>query len=615
MKGIIREILIISFIGIFSGPAFSAQKPLLRLTGSYFAYSYDLNHLYGEDVAFDFLEYQVSARYLKISLSSRSICAFGEVTLSDGQGILRGDELFFSVEDRAGVLLTFGETVTSQEIGEKSSRDFLTSIAKDIERISLAVIQKSLIYFTAGKVDISQDYEATGYGVTMFLEGIESVSFAKLNMTSGFSREIAGISIEKIWFNKTQGLITRLSHSYEKKDRFNLFSHMTYEERSILKDYTGPKRQIDLMTSLSARFGKDFTLMWNGNYNSSNLWNMNALVTKKWSGEASSQVSFAYNKPIFYRGEAWLGLQSSFQGKRFGGITAGGKFGKDGQFLGDLSYSNALLKKIRLNLMSSYSSLRPVGGGEASKIWTSNISATYVSSVFNLSTDYFLNRDLVGHQSLSQPRLQLSFAPQSIYDDILTFNAVNMLIFNESISLESKQRSYSNNLIFSMMTAPIFITDKLRLNINFSLEQLMEKSRRNFVSSGIIFNVRQEFSEGIYLEGYYSAQSRRRTQGWMVEGTTSQDLSLMFRVDRSSRLSAWFSVSYDPKYQEFRNSFGELSCRLFGAWGFHALGTYDFRFMKINNVDLYIVRKAGRFQLRFVWRSLSRQFLVELMPR
>jgi hypothetical protein len=64
-----------------------------------------------------------------------------------------------------------------------------------------------------------------------------------------------------------------------------------------------------------------------------------------------------------------------------------------------------------------------------------------------------------------------------------------------------------------------------------------------------------------------------------------------------------------------RQSFADISIDIIRNWRLHSLINYDFLLKKINNVDLYLIRDAGRFQLRFIWQSLSKQFLVELVPR
>jgi hypothetical protein len=614
VKSAVGILLGLCFSLLFFPPAAFAEKPLLKLKGSYFAYSYDLNQVYGENVEFEFLGYRVSGRTVMINIASRSFCLYGQVVMASDQERVAGDEFWFSPKEPAGVLLTYGDTVLAKEYG-KAGDTPLSSLIKDLNDVGLPRIQKSMIYLTAKAIDITASYEVYGYQVRLFVEGVESLGFKKLNLTSGLRRQYAGVTVNKIWFNRAQGLIVSLSHSYDKPNRLSAHSQVYYEEHTLAKNYVGLNRQFDVMTNLNANFAKNLNLAVNGNYNSSNLWNMNAVLNKKWGDAASTRIDLAYNKPVNYKGEGWLGFQTGFRMKKMGEIQVGGKYGSGDQLLGSISYSNIFLKSISLLLTSTYSKLGIFGAGEKSEIWSGNITASFSSKIFNLATDYFMNRDLVGHQNLSQPRLTLSFNQFDFYGGLLSFRLMNIFIFNESRSPDSRQRSFSNNLSLSLGAKPISIQKTLTLNLNLSLEQFLEMSRRNFTSGGVIITAVKKLGRSVTLEGFYSVQSRRKTQGWFVEGTTSQDLSMVFRVNRPTGPSGWLSVSYDPKRNEWRTLFAELSIRFSQVWQFHSLACYDFFFDKINNVDLFLTRDAGRFQLRFVWRSLSRQFVVELTPK
>ncbi len=178
-----------------------------------------------------------------------------------------------------------------------------------------------------------------------------------------------------------------------------------------------------------------------------------------------------------------------------------------------------------------------------------------------------------------------------------------------------EEDSYSNNTVLTLSTQPIFLQKGLSLNYNFSLEQFVEKEGRNFTSGGFIFNANKSIVKGISEQGLYSFQKRRKSKDWLIEGTTSQDLSAVLKVNPSKRINGWISFSYDPKNSQWRQSFADISVGIIRYWKLHSLVHYDFLLRKINNVDLYLIRDAGRFQLRFIWRSLSKQFLMELVPR
>jgi hypothetical protein len=100
----------------------------------------------------------------------------------------------------------------------------------------------------------------------------------------------------------------------------------------------------------------------------------------------------------------------------------------------------------------------------------------------------------------------------------------------------------------------------------------------------------------------------------LIEGTTGQDLSVMLRINPEERLNGWVTVSYDPKTGMWTQGFADLAVGLIRNWEFQTLLNYDFERRTVANVDLYLIRHAGRLDLRLIWRSLSKQILIELIP-
>ncbi|MCK4495952.1 MAG: hypothetical protein KAU91_06345 [Candidatus Aminicenantes bacterium] len=578
------------------------------------AYSYDYNQVYGRNLEFKFAEYEVTCRYIKIDINSRSFYAYGAVVLKKNGEILRGDEFLFNPEEKKGSLIVFKRNIEIVSIGTEEGTP---AIQKNdaLDRITLLEIKKSLIYWTAPIIEIDKNFKVSGYEVTMYFEGIESLAFKKFKLIEGLKLKKGGFALDKIWYTRNQGVIARASYLYEKKNKFNSLTRFHYEERSVLKNYQGPQRQVDLMHSTSVSLNPSTNLGLTGNYNSSGLWNTNLWINRKWSERITTNFDFSFNKPINYKGEAWLGLQSTINAGNFGNISVIGRYEYQKQVIGNVSYSNTLFKKVNFLLTSTYSKVKISSIKEFSEIFSGNISLSYGSKIFNLSTDYYLNYDLIGSQLISQPQLRLSLNPVTFYGGLLSVYINNIFIYNNLRRNEKNEYSYSNNTIFSLSTSRIHIQKSLNLNFSISLEQFLEKEKRNFTSGGFIVNVEKEFFKGFFLEGYYSIQSRRRTKGWLIEGTTSQDLSTILRVSSLSWLDGGVSFSYDPKNKKWRQSFAYASVRFFRNWRFQSLLNYDFLLNKVNNVDLYLIREAGRFQLRFVWRSLSKQFLVELVPQ
>jgi hypothetical protein len=166
----------------------------------------------------------------------------------------------------------------------------------------------------------------------------------------------------------------------------------------------------------------------------------------------------------------------------------------------------------------------------------------------------------------------------------------------------------------TLSARPIAIRPDFSLHLSAALEQFLEKEGRNFTSGGLLFRSVLDLTPTIALEGFYSLQSRRRSRGWLIEGTMSQDLSAMLRIEPEERLNGWVTVSYDPKAGKWTQGFADLAVGLLRNWEFQTLMNYDFERRVVANVDLSLVRHAGRLDLRFIWRSLSKQILIELIP-
>jgi len=599
---------------LFSPFVIATEEILIRLKGSYLAYSYDFNQIYGENVEFQFSSYTVSCQWLKVDLTKKIFYSLGNVILKSESEILSGDEFLFDPQEGIGSLISYKEKIEVKDIGN-IGKNISLGQGQIPEDISLSKIKKSLISFTGQVFEVTTDFEVYGYVVTLYIESLRSVGFKKFKLSAGFNQRRNGVSLEKIWYTKSQGLTGRISYFYQKEKKVNTLTKINYEEHSLLKNYQGLKRQADLMSSTTISFNENLNLGVAANYNSSSLWNSDLWLNKNWGQRIRTRAGFSYNKPLNLGREAWLGLQTSINAEKFGSISFSGNYEVQNQILGYFSYDNSFMKKIHFRLSSFYSQVKISASSDYSKILNGGMDVSYSSRLFNLSTDYFLNYDLFGDQILSQPRLRLGLNPFHLYGGLLSASFSNILIYNKLTTADTGQDSFSDNLFINISTQPVPIQKSLSLDFSFALEQFIEKEGRNFTSGGLIIHADKNIAKGISLLGLYNFQSRRKSEAWLIEGTTSQDLSAVFKVNPSETFNSWVSFSFDPKNKQWRQSFADLSFGLIKNWMLHSLLNYDFIFNKINNIDLYLIREAGRFQLRFIWRSLSKQFVVELVPR
>jgi len=607
---------------LLAARASPAEKRLFVVQGETLVYSYDHNQIYGEKVAFEALGYKVTASYFKVDIPSRQALAYGSVTLAKDAEKLEADELVLSLEGMIGTLIRYGPTIetTPLDAGAAGTEGRIeggptTAPGGVFDGINLDKIKKSFLSFSARTISLTESYEVLGEGVTLYLEGLESMGFKRFRLSDGVGPRRNGFAINRIWYNKTQGLIGRASYSIEKTNKVASLTQLNYEERSFLKENYGIERQVDLLTSTTLTFNETLRMGFTGNYNSSSQWNVQTWIGKTWSPAFSTQFDFSYNKPVGFRGEAWLGLQSQLSAGKWGNLAVQGRYELRNQAVAGLNYGASFLNHFSLNLQSYYSRVKIGDSRDFAEIFTGGLNLSYSSRLFNLGTDYFLNYDLFGGQVLSQPQLRIGLNPIVFYGGLLSVNLNNIALYSQIGREGLAERSFSDNAVLSLAIQPVELFKDLRLNLNLALEQFVEREGRNFTTGGIVFNAVRTIREGISVEAYYSLSSRRRTRGWLIEGTTGQDLSLVARAMVGEAVNSWISVSYDAKDAQLRQSFADLSFKVVRNWSLHAILNYDFFLKKLNNIDLYIVREAGRLQFRLIWRSLSRQFLVEFVPR
>lgn len=606
--------VVVVFLIFLNGVIFAeTEEPLLKIRGSYLAYSYDHNCIYGEGVSLFYSDSEVTSRFIKIDLSAQIFYAYGSVHIRSSERDLEGEEFNFDPKTNKGILVRFSEKIEVIGINDTVDPTDL-SRRNDLSDISLDRIKDSFLYFTCPVIEIRDNFDVFGYDVTLYLEGMASLGFKRFKLSEGFKQRSSGFSLDSVWYSKSQGITARGSYLYEKENKVNSLSQLRYEERSVLKHHIGADRQADFMTSTTFTPNEKLNLGLTGNYNTSGLWNTNFWLNRVWNDSITTNLDFSYNKPINLKGEAWIGLQSTINTGKYGSFFLAGRYEFQNQALSNFSYGNTFFNSVNFLLNSTYSRLK-IGNSEFSEIVSGGISLSYSPRIFNISSDYYLNYDLFGNQLLTQPQLQIGLTPVSLYGGLLSAAVNNIFIYNHLKRGDETSDTYSNNTMFNLALAPIYFQKNFHLNLSASVEQFLEKQGRNFTTGGIILNVSQELFKGFFLEGYYNLHSRRRTRGWLLEGTTSQDLSATIRAAYGDSFNSWMSFSYDPKDSQWRQAFADLAVGIVKNWKFHSQMNYDFIMKKINNIDLYLIREAGRVQLRFIYRSLSRQFLVELSPR
>jgi len=601
-------------------PSEQSEGVLLEIAGAYLAYSYDLNRIYGDRVVFRFGGCVVSAGGMKADIASRTFLAFGGVSLQKEGSTSLFDEFLFIPDETGGTGFFYGPAIEvrafpgGEIVSESDARSALTRKAA-LDDLTLGRIRESMIFATAAVMEITPAYEVIGRDVVMFVEGLESVGFARFKLSLGERRRTNGLFLDKIWFSRDRGLFANAGYVYDKESVVRSLTQARYEEHSILKSYAGLPRQIDLQTQTTWTAAERLDLGLEGNANSSGLWNARLSVDRKFKDDRGNLLfDLRFDKPLGRRLQTWLGFQTAFRSDRWGALNAAGRTEMRGQRFASLDYLLPLGKYFQAGLNTRYARLRLDDAGGTSDIFTGNFAFSYNAERVTAAAEYYLNRDLVGDQRLSQPQLRLGLLPFRFYGGLLEASVQNTFMVNDLRTAGTRTQTYNDNIVVSLAARPVYLLPVWNFRLAASLEQFLEKEGRNFTSGGLILRSVTNLSRSIQLEGYYSLQSRRRTRAWLIEGTTSQDLTAGLRLDPAERLNGWITASFDPKSGRWKQGFADLAVGLVRDWELQTLVNYDFPRKKIQNVDLYLVRHAGRFDLRFIWRSLSKQILIELIP-
>ncbi|MBN2199869.1 MAG: hypothetical protein JW747_08495, partial [Candidatus Aminicenantes bacterium] len=511
-----------------AGPAAASrtesQSPLLRVEADAIAYSFDQNRFIAQNASFALPPYRVSCRTLKADLSARAFLAIGGVVLSREGETLRADALSFDPVTGGGLLFIYGKTVESRALGGAERPAPAAEMFRAAEAVSQAAVRASLLYAVCRSLDITPSFDAVGRDVVLFVEGLESLGFRSLKLSvaeAAFERR-PGLALNSLWFNRDRGLQVRASYSALDPGRLDSLTRIEYEEHSFIKEFAGPPRQADLKTETSWTLRPGLGLGFQGNANTSGLASARLWLDKSRADKKVTTLwDLTVNRPLGRPAEAWLGLKSALNAGRAGRLTLAGRVGTGDQAAGELDYAVRLGEAVDFRASSSYTQVSRGPGGVRSKIFDGRLRLAYASRIFNLASDYHLNADLAEGRSLRSPRLRLESAPLPFYGGLLRAELTNAFLHSILDRDGRSESNYSNNTRLRLSAAPVPLTPALLLDFSLALEQFLEKEGRNFTSGGAVVNLKRRWARGVTLEGFYSLQSRRRTRGGWLEGTTS----------------------------------------------------------------------------------------------
>lgn len=611
------RILVLAWCLIALGRPAPAAKELLTIKGDYFLYSYDYNYLYGRGrINVKYQDFLIHADALDLDVREK-IAAFGGRCQVQHEGkTSRADYLEIDLGKARLRLFTYGERVTLETLPPAKTEEGPARPESRFVSITLPELKKSLAYFLCREVVVHRSFAVFGYGATPFLEGLQSFSFKKFRMDkgSGLERD-RPFQLDRIWFTNVRGLVVESSLKLERP----LANPASFKSATTLElqydlfhvNDPAPRGRLNLNSNQTLAFSPQTNLVFSLNWITDNMLHTALSYRRPLVKAWSTEWIIEYIKPLLNPEELWLRHNSSLNLKRWGILDLKLGYEKRDQSVADFSYSNRLAKNLSLVLRHSESRL--IWGQDLShKLSNSALGLSYTNKLFNVAADYSLHRDLLSTQT--SPQLRLQATPFRLYDGLLRFNLQSVLMLNQFVSSNFRDTQVKANLGLNVETEKLQLGPGTDLGLVVAAEQFFDKEPSNqYVSLGWIVRARQLFG-GADLEFRYNYQTRRHSVSWLIPGTHSQDWNAILRLkDLGQRLNGWISFSYDTKTGHFTTGYLDASLALIKKWYFQTQANYDFIFRNLN-YNFYLIRKAGRFTLRASYRSLSRQFMIELLP-
>ncbi len=596
-------------------------RSLLEVRGDYLIYSYDHNYVFGQGgVQLRCDDWTVHARTLDVDVSARLAVVAGDCRVQAGGREYAADLLEIDLESLSLTLVAYGESVRSWTLAGSGRQPGAPPPApRRLERRPLDELRRSLVYVLNQRLVIGRGFRVHHYQCTVFLEGAQSLSFRKLKLERGMSTaKLRGFWLDRLWYYPSQGLVASTHLRLERPVpagaaqsetaldvKYDPFGQVEY----------GPPLRLNLNSRNSFPLSRRHEATLNFGYLTGNLLRSEMAVKSQWSPHWRSEAGLEFSRTAAGQEELWLRLRSMATDRQLGDLALNLGYERAGQVAGDVSLRNQAVKNLRFSLEHAFARLRS-GGGEFSRRQSSRAALSYTHRLFQLGADYSFHRDLLQEQAQGTPRFTLQATPFRLYGGLLRVDFSSSFLVNR-LTLAGRHEDESRaNLALQLRSEPLELGPGTALNLALAAEQLLDRERDNrFTSLGCVLKWTQELGDRAGLEFLYNFNTRRRSEDWLIQGTTSQDWSALLRLKESGRrLSGWVSLSYDAQRGRFTGSYLDCLVKLFKNWNFQAQTHYDFPFRQLH-YDLYLIREAGRILVRASYRSLSRRLLLEILPR
>jgi len=583
---------------------------LAHLSADYLLYSFDHNYIYAKgNVIYETGKYVIRGENISISIGKNTGRIMNNVTVSKGKTVsISSDITEFKLTPFSYTVLNFGN-----KIGLAENKKKIPSHIK----VSFSKLKNSLLYFVGKEISIKNNLDIYGHNITAFVEGLQSFSFKSIRMNRGGHARDKIIELNKIWYYNNYGLLADFSLNLKNKNKekeihsFNNF-RLNYD---IFDKYSnGSDLGLSIVSQNKYVPGKKTGFILNMNYIKDNMSQVVFGYDLKKSEKFKGRISLDLKKNIGFKNENWIRSSATFTPGKKSIFHINYDYEKSREYSGGFRYLGQLGKRIQINLKSLFSGIRN-SDSSFNKKTESDLSLRYSTKIFNLSTEYSFNRESFYKKRLSSPKFDLSFLPLQIYGGLLDIEFSTSMIFTEIALLGNSKKEFRSNSYLGLSSKKIVITPSTDVRFSIRSELFFDRDQEeNYISEGFILKGTKKLIKNLNLEFLYNYYTRRKSMNWMIEGSTASDFSVFIRRSAKNRKGDfWASISYDMDSGNFKNSYLNIKFLLFKGWEFQAISDYDFTFKNFN-YNLYLDRRAGRFRIRFSFRSITRQFQLEIIP-
>jgi hypothetical protein len=608
------------FLLVMNWGFFAQAKELLDIKGDYLLYSYDFNYVYGQgNILIKAKEFSIQAATIEIDMANRVALVSRNCQLRMGKKNYTADILEIDLDDLNLRLTTFKDSIVSQTMStKKNEAEVQCAFTKKMIFRDYEVLKKSLLYFLNSRVVITGSYRLYGYQATVFVEGIQSLAFKKFKLDKGINETSdQGFMIDKIWYYPSQGVVVNSHWLMEKAVKNGLFKSVTgldliYDVFGA--DVIGSRGKINFSSLNSLAISKKSGLNLNVNYLSDNMLNASMNLKTQWTPFFNSEWTAEYSRTAAKREEMWLRFRSGLSGKVLGNVSLNLSYEKEKQYLLEISLQNQAVKNFVISAQHSRSRLL-YDQNQYNRLNSSAFSLAYSNKLFNLAADYSFHKDLLLNQSQANPQFRLNASPFRLYHGLLQMNFFSSFMINQLNSGGLRDNFRKANMGLAMQSETIQLGRGPQMSFSLAAEQLLDEDpQNNFTSLGYIFKCSQSLTDFADFNFLFNYQTRRKTEKWFIQGTTSQDWSAVLKLkEKENRVQGWISLSYDTKAGRLTSGLVDCSVAIIKNWHLQTQMNYDFIFKNFS-YDLYLIRRAGRIMIRGSYRSLSKQFLLEVLP-